>query len=167
MNNDTAMAVYHYSEWSNHWYIIILCIALAVLAIGVVIILCLYYRSNKKHQQELLELGRYSSNISAIIDNSIPQILEMIINDAFQDYQIMELIPKGELYITDEREKEIRKALVEKVVTRISPMALDKVSLFYNIHQIDEIIADKVYITVMNYVVDHNSVISARDNTNT
>ena len=145
---------------STHWYVVILCIALAILALGLTIILALYYVNNKRHQKELLELGRYSSNIQAVIDSSIPQILETIINDAFQDYQIMDLIPRQELYITTEREKEIRSALVEKVVTRISPMALDKISLFYNVHQIDEIIADKVYITVMNYVVTHNSVIT-------
>ena len=71
----------------------------------------------------------------------------------------MVLIPKNELYITDEREKEIRNDLVQKVVQRLSPMALDKISLFYNVHQIDSIIADKVYITVMNYVVSHNAIV--------
>ena len=145
------------------WYIIILCIALAILAIGGIIILTLFYRTNKSHQKELLELGRYSTNVQAIIDDNIPKILEAIINDAFRDYQIMNLIPRGELYITDEREKEIRSDLIDKVVTRLSPMALDKISLFYNVHQIDAIIADKVYITVMNYVVDHNSVISEKE----
>lgn len=145
------------------WYIIILCIALAVLAIGGTIILALFYRTNKSHQKELLELGRYSTNVQAMIDDNIPKILEAIINDAFRDYQIMNLIPRGELYITDEREKEIRSDLIDKVVIRLSPMALDKISLFYNVHQIDAIIADKVYITVMNYVVDHNSVISEKE----
>ena len=82
-----------------------------------------------------------------------------IIDDCFRDYEIMVLVPKNELYITDEREKEIRNDLVAKVVERLSPMALDKISLFYNVHRIDEIIADKVYITVMNYVVSHNSLI--------
>ena len=143
----------------NHIYFILLCFALSILAIGCTIMLILYHIGNKKHQRDLLELSRYSINVQAIIDNSIPQILENIINDAFQDYQIMVLIPKNELYITDEREKEIRRDLVEKVVNRISPMAIDKISLFYNVHRIDEIIADKVYITVMNYVVSHNEII--------
>ena len=147
----------------HEWYLIILCIALAILAIGATVILILYHANNKRHQKELLELGRYSTNVQAMIDSSIPQILEFIINDAFQDYQIMTLIPRNELYITDEREKEIRHDLVEKVVNRMSPMALDKISLFYNVHKIDEIIADKVYITVMNYVVQHNEFIAKSD----
>lgn len=137
----------------------ILCVALAVFLIGTLIVLILFYRTNKKHQSQLMELGRYSTNVQAVIDKNIPLLLNDIIDDCFRDYEIMVLVPKNELYITDEREKEIRNDLVGKVVERLSPMALDKISLFYNVHRIDEIIADKVYITVMNYVVSHNSLI--------
>ena len=137
----------------------ILCVSLAVFLVGTLIVLILFYRTNKKHQSQLMELGRYSTNVQAVIDKNIPLLLNDIIDDCFRDYEIMVLVPKNELYITDEREKEIRNDLVAKVVERLSPMALDKISLFYNVHRIDEIIADKVYITVMNYVVSHNSLI--------
>ena len=143
----------------DNYYFAILCIAFAVLAIAIVIMLVLFYRHVKQHQRQLLELARYSTNVQAIIDSSIPQILDTIITDAFQDYQIMELFPRNEPYITDDREKEIRSGLIEKVANRLSPMSLDKISLFYNIHKIDEIIADKVYIIVMNYVIEHNRLI--------
>ena len=135
-------------------------IALAIFLIGSLVVIILFYRSNRKHQAQLMELGRYSTNVQAVIDKNIPELLNDIIDDCFRDYEIMVLIPKNELYITDEREKEIRSDLVQKVVDRLSPMALDKISLFYNVHRIDEIIADKVYITVMNYVFTHNNVIS-------
>lgn len=137
----------------------ILSVALALFLLGSVVVLYLFYRNNRKHQERLLELGRYSTNVQAVIDKNIPELLNDIIEDSFRDYEIMVLIPKNELYITDEREKEIRNDLVQKVVQRLSPMALDKISLFYNVHQIDSIIADKVYITVMNYVVSHNALV--------
>lgn len=140
-------------------------ITLAIFLIGVLIVVFLFYRNNRRHQEHLLELGRYSTNVQAIIDKNIPNLLDEIIEDCFRDYEIMVLIPRNEMYITDEREKEIRNDLVQKVVDRISPMALDKISLFYNVHKIDEIIADKVYITVMNYVVSHNDLIG-RDQAN-
>lgn len=138
----------------------ILCVALSVFLIGMLIMFFLFWRSNRIHQKELMELGRYSTNVQALIDKNIPSLLHEIIEDCFMDYDIMVLTPRNELYITDEREKEIRNDLVQKVVNRLSPMALDKLSLFYNVHKIDEIIADKVYITVMNYVVAHNAVIA-------
>lgn len=140
----------------------IVCIALAIFLIGSLVVIVLFYRSNRKHQSQLLELGRYSTNVQAVIDKNVPLLLNDIIDDCFRDYEIMVLAPKNELYITDEREKEIRNDLVEIVVKRLSPMALDKISLFYNVHNIDEIIAEKVYITVMNYVVSHNAVIEQR-----
>ena len=147
---------------TNSYYFGILCIAFAILSISIVVMLILFYKHTKHHQRELLELARYSTNVQAIIDSSIPQILDTIITDAFQDYQVMELLPRNEPYITDEREKEIRSKLIEKVANRLSPMALDKISLFYNIHKIDEIIADKVYIIVMNYVIEHNRLIQTK-----
>lgn len=144
----------------------ILSVALALFLLGSVVVLYLFYRNNRKHQERLLELGRYSTNVQAVIDKNIPELLNDIIEDSFRDYEIMVLIPKNELYITDEREKEIRNDLVQKVVQRLSPMALDKISLFYNVHQIDSIIADKVYITVMNYAVSHNALVDqARSST--
>lgn len=142
----------------------IVCVTLSIFLIGILIVLILFYRMNKKHQKQLLELTRYSTNVQAVIDKNIVNTLNDIIDDCFKDYEIMVLIPKNELYITDEREKEIRSDLIEKIVERISPMALDKLSLFYNVHRIDSIIADKVYITVMNYVVSHNSLISSDKN---
>ena len=38
----------------------------------------------------------------------------------------------------------------------MSEATLDKLSLFYYINSIADILADKIYICVMNYVVDHN-----------
>lgn len=143
------------------------CVALSMFLIGSLIILFLFWKSNKDHQNKLMELGRYSTNVQVSIDKSITTLLHDIIDDCFEDYQIMVLVPKNELYITDEREKEIRSDLVQKVVDRLSPMALDKLSLFYNIHKIDEVIADKVYITVMNYVVSHNALIEQEAKQNT
>ena len=140
----------------------LICIVLSIFLLGSLVIIALFYKSNKTHQSQLLELSRYSINVQAIIDKNVPELLNDIIDDCFKDYEIMVLAPKNELYITDEREKEIRNDLVEIVVKRLSPMALDKISLFYNVHNIDEIIAEKVYITVMNYVVSHNAVIEQR-----
>ena len=141
----------------------LIAVTLAVFLIGILIVVFLFYRTNKKHQERLMELGRYSTNVQAVIDKNIPNLLNDIIEDCFRDYEIMVLIPRNELYINSDREKEIRNDLVQKVVDRISPMALDKISLFYNVHKIDEIIADKVYITVMNYVVAHNAPLVADD----
>ena len=126
----------------------IACIALVIVGL----------RMNKKYKDDMVRLSQYSINAQAVIDDSIPQLLNSIIDECFTDYQILVLAPKQEAYITAEREDEIRKDLIGKIVERLSPMSLDKLSLRYNISNIDRIIADKVYIAVTNYVVETNSI---------
>lgn len=114
--------------------------------------------SNNKHRKKLEEITLYQINVSANIDQSIPEILDLIIQESFTDYQVKYLAPMNEGFINEEREAAIRKDLVQMVSLRISNAALDKLSLFYNIKNIADIIADKIYICVMNYVTEHNSV---------
>lgn len=114
--------------------------------------------SNNKHRKKLEEISLYQINVSATIDQSIPEILDLIIQESFTDYQVKYLAPMNEGFITEEREAAIRKDLVQMVSLRISNAALDKLSLFYNIKNIADIIADKIYICVMNYVTEHNSI---------
>ena len=95
---------------------------------------------------------------------SIPEILNLIIQDCFTDYKVKTLLPLQEGFINATREDQIRQALVEMVSGRISNAALDKLSLFYNIQNIAAIMADKIYITVMQYVIDHNATVTNQSN---
>ena len=116
--------------------------------------------SNIKYKEAVLNLSKYQINTSAQIDDAIPGFLALIIDECFNDYKIKELIGSEDEYINSERESEIRKGLTSLVTQRISNAALDKLSLFYNISEIAEILADKIYITVMNYVIEHNTKFS-------
>jgi len=118
----------------------------------------------RKADREILRMHEYSINVNALIDESIPNLLNAIIKECFDDYKVMVLIPLNEGYITDQREVEIRTDLVNKVTERISPMAMDKLSLYYNMQKLGDILADKIFITVTNYVVDHNDEIRLKTN---
>lgn len=126
----------------------IACIALVIIGL----------RMSKEYKDAMIRLSQYSINSQAVIDDAIPQLLNDIIDECFTDYKILVLAPRQESYITPEREDEIRKDLIGKIVERLSPMSLDKLSLRYNISNIDRIIADKVYIAVTSYVVETNSI---------
>lgn len=115
-------------------------------------------KSGIKYRNEMLKTSRYNINTQAIIDDSITLLLNSIIDECFTDYKVLVLEPRQEGYISSEREDEIRKDLISKIVERLSPMSLDKLSLRYNIDNIDRIIADKVYIVVTSYVVEHNDI---------
>ena len=105
----------------------------------------------------MIQQSEHRLHISAQIDKTIPELLEYIIQESFRDYEATTLVPLNEDYINEEREKEIRAELVNIVGERISPITLEKIAIFYNEDNIAKVIADKIYITVMTYVVEHNS----------
>lgn len=109
------------------------------------------------HRRKIEKMTMYQLHTGSVIDMSIPELLSIVINESFDDYKIKELLPLNEDYINSEREAEIRRGLTSLVTSRISEAVLDKLSLFYNIENIAEILADKIYITVMNYVLEHNT----------
>lgn len=130
--------------------IIILAIVLVILATIVVI-------TNIRYKKKLLDMSMYQINTSAQIDGSIPEILSLVIDECFNDYKVKELLSIENEYINSEKEAEIRRGLTDIVTHRISNATLDKLSLFYNITDIAEILADKIYITVMNFAIAHNN----------
>ena len=144
--------------------VIILIGIACIFLIGLLVLGFLYYASSKKNRDVSADLVRYTTNVQATIDLSVPQLLDALIEDCFKDYQIKVLVPMQEMFISDEREKKIREDLVEIVADRLSPATLDKISLFYNVREIDKIIADKIYITVMNYRVEHNTPYANNEN---
>lgn len=126
-----------------------------ILALLVLFAITIYL--NNKHRKKLEEITQYQINVSAIVDKSIPEILDFIIQGSFMDYRIIYLDAIDEGYINEEKEIQIRDDFVKFVSKRISNAALDKLSLVYNPANIGEIIADKIYIIIMNYVTEHNS----------
>lgn len=146
-------------EYDHTW--IGMCLALIVVCLFLLTGIVIYaiYSSNK-HRKIIEDLTTYNIHTSANIDMSIPEILNLIIQDSFTDYKVKTLLPLQEGYINSTREDQIRQALVEMVSGRISNAALDKLSLFYNIQNIAAIMADKIYITVMQYVIEHNAAVT-------
>lgn len=141
------------------WFILILVIVFIAICTGLIIFGIV---SISRHRKRLEDLTLYQINTSAKIDESIPEILSLIINECFEDYQVKTLLPLDEGHINSTREAIIRKELVEMVSNRISSAAFDKLSLYYNINNIANIMADKIYITVMNYVINHNAAIEEK-----
>lgn len=136
-------------------YMVII-IAIAIFLLSIIALSIVFIAFTNSYRKRIEKLTLYQINTSSTIDESIPQILEVIIQESFTDYQLQNFI-SNEGYINNERESEIRKDLVLLVSSRISPAAIDKLSLFYNVLNISDVIADKIYIIVTNFVANHNS----------
>ena len=112
---------------STNFFIVVTIILLILLfaAYG----LLMWYMFNRIRQQDkIIDLSSYEINTRNPIDQSIPSALDSFISDCFTDYQLMVLIPRNELYITEVREQEIIKDLAAKVSERISPNFKERLS---------------------------------------
>ena len=143
----------------NQIIVTVLVLGILFIAFGVFAVIM-----NHLKNKRLEKIALYQCNTAATIDSSIPQILELIIQESFTDYKVKYLVPMQEGFLNSDREEEIRKDLVELVVSRMSNAVLDKISLFYNLENMGAILADKIYIIVMNYVIDHNASLDTEEN---
>lgn len=68
----------------------------------------------------------------------------------------MNLAHVNNLYINDELQQKIIKEVFETVYISISDTVIDKLSLVYNREYIDDVIAQKVQMIVLNYTIEIN-----------
>ena len=134
-------------------------VAIAILGIAMIVVYHI-------HKRELEKLTSYEINVSTTIDEEIPNILEKFVANIFMDYRLKFLdMQYNEQYISDEIQKGIYKEFAEICGKRLSPAMMDKLSLFWKRDAIAEVLADKIYLTVVVYVAEHNSVKQTTQNT--
>lgn len=111
------------------------------------------------HKKELERLTSYEINVSATIDEEIPNILEKYVQTIFTEYRVKFLdMQYQDQYISDEEQESIRRDFVEVCGRRLSPAMMDKLSLFWKREAIAEVLADKIYLIMVGYVAEHNAV---------
>lgn len=133
---------------------ILICVIIIItLIFGIVLIYI--YNSHKKILEGITE---YEIDVNASINEEIPKILELYVQTIFDDYRAKFLEAQDIDYITSEKEKEITKDVSRLCADRLSPAMAHKLSLFWNPETIGSVIADKIYLIVVGYVAQHNSV---------
>lgn len=90
------------------------------------------------------------------VDMGNLELLDTIIADIFGRYEILTLSRKDNLYITDEMEQEMIRDIFTAVYTNISDDLIDKLTLIYKRSYIDDIIAQKVQMVIINYKINVN-----------
>lgn len=83
-------------------------------------------------------------------------ILDKIIQDEFQRYEIMELAHKENLYITSNIQNKMITTIFTKVYKSLSNDLFDKFSIIYKKEYIEDLIAQKVQMVVLNYTIEIN-----------
>lgn len=109
-----------------------------------------------KYKESELVLRKYEIDTNVSIDKKTDEILDQIIETAFQEYSITHITVKSNWYITEADELEINKHISNIVAERISPVLMTQLSLYYNDEAITDVIAKRIYFRVTTFVIEHN-----------
>lgn len=82
--------------------------------------------------------------------------LDYIINEAIDEYILLNIRPKNIFYINSKIEGEIIDHLIVEVPKRLSKTLLTNLSFIYNDDYIGEYIGKHIYIVVINYTLTYN-----------
>lgn len=83
-------------------------------------------------------------------------ILDKIIQDEFHRYEIMELAHKENLYVTADIQNKMITTIFTKVYKSLSDDLFNKFSIIYKKEYIEDLIAQKVQMAVLNYTIEIN-----------
>lgn len=123
-----------------------------------IFILCKYILTNNKIDKMELNLKEYEIRISSEISDDTFELLDNFISREFSDYIVLNVAYRNLDYINDDLQDKIRREVAYNVTERMSSTLLSKLSVIYNTSIIEKIIAEKVYITTMSYVLEKNSI---------
>lgn len=82
--------------------------------------------------------------------------LDYIIKEVLDEYILLSITPKHIYYINSKIEKEIINHISEEVPKRISKVLMTHLSFIYNESYIGTFIGTRIYLTVLNYVLEFN-----------
>lgn len=111
-----------------------------------------------RNMRKTHKLNEYKLNLDADSDDAIFEILDKIISESFDDYIILNVEYFKYDTINAELEKQICKDVSHKVVERISPALMAKLSIVYNMKNFNNILADKIYIRTIGYSLAKNKI---------
>ena len=108
----------------------------------------------QKREQSRAQSSYYLASIPINMDEL--DILDKIIQQDFERYQILKLGHKPNLYISEEMQQQIIMDIATEVYTSISDNIWDKLSLIYRKDHIEDIIVQKIQMLVLTYTVEIN-----------
>lgn len=90
-------------------------------------------------------------------------IIDNLIKDNIAEYRILKLESVDKLYINEDIQNKIFEYVLRKVMYQLSPIYLQKLSYIYNKDKLDEIIAQKINLHILDYTIDVNGNIRNRE----
>lgn len=126
-----------------------------MLTVAIIILAITLSKSYKKKvEQESMQYKYYLATMPLPVDDI--NILDKIIQDEFHRYEIMELAHKENLYVTADIQNKMITTIFTKVYKSLSDDLFNKFSIIYKKEYIEDLIAQKVQMVVLNYTIEIN-----------
>lgn len=130
-------------------------LTLITITINTILITRTWKVSIEQKREQAESISRYNlASIPINIDEL--DILDKIIQQAFERYQILNLGHRENLYINEELQQKIIKDLTIEIYTSISDDIWDKLALIYKKEHIEDIIVQKIQMIVLTYTIEIN-----------
>lgn len=122
--------------------------------ISTIIICRTWNRSIDAKHRELSILE--SKEINKDTFDTTMTLVDKILEDIFVRYTIMNTESKDDLYMNEEMINKMMFEVLKEAYATISPQIMNKLTIIYNSSYVDDMIAKKVQLLTMNYVISVN-----------
>lgn len=92
------------------------------------------------------------------IDTTVPETLDKMIIESFEEYMILNESFNNVDFLSKDMEERISHGVNDVVSRKLSNVFKIKLATYYNEENIPEIIAQKIYILVMNHSIKVNGI---------
>lgn len=93
-------------------------------------------------------------------------LLDTLILEAIQEYQIFKLETDKYAYVTPKIQKDMFEYVVRKVLYRISPTYREQLEFMYNMENFNEILTNKINMAIIDFSIQFNSNINSEQQKN-
>lgn len=101
-------------------------------------------------------IKRYEVNVTTPNDGEALKSLDDLINNTIAEYYALNIGYRSTKGINSKMEEEMQKNIAELVGTRISDTLIDKLTFYYDRDSLDQIIANKCFIKVTDFIIAQN-----------
>lgn len=125
---------------------------------SLLLLYCIYYlRFLKKDKEKRLRLEQFTITTTIDAEATVINSLDTIINKTLAEYTYANIDCNPNFKFTPNIDSELTTLISNRVIDEMSMVMFDKLSLVYQKDKIPEIIANRVYLQVVPYLIDKKS----------
>ena len=125
---------------------------------SLLLLYCVHYlRFLKKDKEKRLRLEQFTITATIDAEATVIKSLDTIINKTLAEYTYANIDCNPNFKFTPNIDSELTTLISNRVIDEMSMVMFDKLSLVYQKDKIPEIIANRVYLQVVPYLIDKKS----------